>query len=203
MSRLRTNIEIEETFLRAVMDRYGIHTKTEAVDLALRHLAGQPMTRDEALAMQGARRHRGHTRRHRPSRHPVILADTSAWVEYDRGTRSDVDRRIAELIGSEGPLAVTEPVVMEVVAGARSDQREADLRRLLGRCHLLGFDAVADFDAAGRIYRQCRRAGVTPRGLVDCMIASVAHRHGASLLAHDTDLSRVATVMGIELDRAS
>jgi Arc/MetJ family transcription regulator len=54
MSRVRTNIEIEETFLRAVMDRYGLHTKTEAVDLALRHLAGQPMTRDEALAMQGA-----------------------------------------------------------------------------------------------------------------------------------------------------
>ena len=36
------------------MDRYGVHTKTEAVDLALRHLAGQPMTRDEALAMRGA-----------------------------------------------------------------------------------------------------------------------------------------------------
>ncbi|MCL4148889.1 UNVERIFIED_CONTAM: hypothetical protein GTU68_060017 [Idotea baltica] len=36
------------------MDRYGIHTKTEAVDLALRHLAGQPMTREEALAMRGA-----------------------------------------------------------------------------------------------------------------------------------------------------
>ncbi len=55
MSRLRTNIEIEETYLRVVMDRYGIHTKTEAVDLALRHLAGQPMTRDEALAMRGTR----------------------------------------------------------------------------------------------------------------------------------------------------
>lgn len=36
------------------MDRYGIHTKTEAVDLALRHLAGQPMTGEEALAMRGA-----------------------------------------------------------------------------------------------------------------------------------------------------
>ena len=54
MGRVRTNIEIEESFLRAVMDRYGVHTKTEAVDLALRHLAGQPMTRDEALAMRGA-----------------------------------------------------------------------------------------------------------------------------------------------------
>ncbi|WP_375424223.1 type II toxin-antitoxin system VapB family antitoxin [uncultured Friedmanniella sp.] len=37
------------------MDRYGVHTKTEAVDLALRHLAGQPMTRDEALAMPETR----------------------------------------------------------------------------------------------------------------------------------------------------
>ena len=36
------------------MDRYGLRTKTEAVDLALRHLAGQPMTREEALAMRGA-----------------------------------------------------------------------------------------------------------------------------------------------------
>jgi Arc/MetJ family transcription regulator len=36
------------------MDRYAVHTKTAAVDLALRYLAGQPMTRDEALAMRGA-----------------------------------------------------------------------------------------------------------------------------------------------------
>lgn len=51
---MRTNIEIEDTYLQAVMDRYGLRTKTEAVDFALRHLAGQPMTREEALAMRGA-----------------------------------------------------------------------------------------------------------------------------------------------------
>jgi len=55
MGRIRTNIELDEESLRTVMDRYGVHTKTEAVDLALRHLAGQPMTRDEALAMRGVR----------------------------------------------------------------------------------------------------------------------------------------------------
>lgn len=53
MSRARTNIEIEEDYVRAIMARYHVRTKTEAVDLALRHLAGQPMTRDEALAMHG------------------------------------------------------------------------------------------------------------------------------------------------------
>ncbi len=55
MSRARTNIEIEDSYVRAIMDRYGVRTKTEAVDLALRHLAGQPMSLEEALAMRGAR----------------------------------------------------------------------------------------------------------------------------------------------------
>lgn len=54
MARIRTNLEIDEVYLRRIMERYGIRTKTEAVDLALRHLAGQPMTREEALAMEGA-----------------------------------------------------------------------------------------------------------------------------------------------------
>jgi Arc/MetJ family transcription regulator len=54
MAKVRTNIEIEDNYLRAVMDRYGVHTKTEAVDLALRHLAGQPLSREDALAMRGA-----------------------------------------------------------------------------------------------------------------------------------------------------
>ncbi len=54
MARHRTNIEIESSYVEAVMTRYGVRTKTEAVDLALRHLAGQPMTREEALAMRGA-----------------------------------------------------------------------------------------------------------------------------------------------------
>ena len=54
MSRTRTNIEIDDSYVRVIMDRFGIHTKTEAVDLALRHLVGQPRTRDEARAMRGA-----------------------------------------------------------------------------------------------------------------------------------------------------
>ena len=133
----------------------------------------------------------------------MILADTSAWVEYDRATNSSVDRRLTALIESDGPVAVTQPVVMEVVAGARDDRREADLRRLLVRFELLSFDGVADFDGAARIYRRCRAAGITPRGMVDCMIASVAWRREATLLAQDADMGRVARVIGIELDDAS
>lgn len=131
----------------------------------------------------------------------MILADTSAWVEYDRATGSTTDRRLSELIAADGPVAVTEPVIMEVLAGARSDAREADLRHLLLRFHLYHFDAAADFDGAVRIYRRCRQSGITPRGLLDCMIAAVAWRQQAAILACDADLDRVARVAGIEVDQ--
>jgi predicted nucleic acid-binding protein len=127
----------------------------------------------------------------------VILADTSAWVEFDRATGSAVDRRMTELIASGGPLAVTEPVLMEVLAGARDDRRAEDLRRLLLRCHLLAIDPAADFDAAARVYRQCRRVGVTPRGLLDCLIVAVAWRRGAGVLAQDADVDRVCAIVGV------
>ena len=55
MARTRTDIEIEDDDVRAIMHPYGIQTETEAVDVALRHLAGQPMTRQQAMAMRGDR----------------------------------------------------------------------------------------------------------------------------------------------------
>lgn len=130
----------------------------------------------------------------------MILADTSAWVEYDRATGSAVDQRLTELIEGDGQVAVTEPVVMEVLAGARDDKRETELRQLLLRFDLLRFDPVVDFEGAARIYRRCRRAGVTPGGIVDCMIVSVALRHRATLLADDSDMTQVAEVVGIAMD---
>jgi hypothetical protein len=133
----------------------------------------------------------------------VILADTSAWVEYDRGTESTVDRRLSELIESVGSVAVTEPVVMEVLAGARDSHRETQLRRLLASVEMLSFDAIADFDGAVHIYRRCRAKGVTPRGMIDCMIAAVAWRNGATLLAYDADMDRVAHVIELEMDSES
>jgi predicted nucleic acid-binding protein len=85
-------------------------------------------------------------------------------VEFDRATGGPVDRRLTQLITDEASIAVTEPVVTELAAGARTDQRETDLRRLLLRFALLTFGMVVDFDAAANIYRACRQVGVTPRG---------------------------------------
>jgi Arc/MetJ family transcription regulator len=50
----RTNIDIDEALIERVMKRTGAKTKRAAVELALRRLDLDPMTREEALAMEGS-----------------------------------------------------------------------------------------------------------------------------------------------------
>ena len=49
----RTNIEIDDALIAEVMRRYGVGTKREAVDLALRRLVGMPLTREFLLRLKG------------------------------------------------------------------------------------------------------------------------------------------------------
>lgn len=50
----RTNIDIDEEACRAVMDRYQLATKRDAVNLALRTLAAEPLTVEEARSLRGS-----------------------------------------------------------------------------------------------------------------------------------------------------
>jgi Arc/MetJ family transcription regulator len=49
----RTNIDIDDELCKQVMDRYHLSTKREAVNLALRHLAGEPLSVDDARSLRG------------------------------------------------------------------------------------------------------------------------------------------------------
>jgi Arc/MetJ family transcription regulator len=49
----RTNIDIDDELAAEVMRRFGLSTKKAAVDLALRRLVGQPLTREFLLGLEG------------------------------------------------------------------------------------------------------------------------------------------------------
>ena len=119
----------------------------------------------------------------------MILVDTSAWIEFLRGTESRVCREVESLLGDD--LAVTDPVAMEVLAGARDDKHLQDLRGLLGRAELLRCEPV-DFLTGAMLYRQCRQKGETVRRLLDCLIAATAIRHGVPVLHSDADFEALA-----------
>lgn len=49
----RTNVDLDERLVAEAMSRYGLRSKREAVDFALRRLLGEPMSPEEALALEG------------------------------------------------------------------------------------------------------------------------------------------------------
>lgn len=119
----------------------------------------------------------------------MIMVDSSAWIDFLRGTGSaaceEVDRLLAR------PIAVTDPIVMEVLAGARDEAHLHELRGMLGRAELLRC-LPADFLTAAALYRQCRAGGETVRRLIDCLIAAVAIRNDVPLLHADADFAALA-----------
>ena len=119
----------------------------------------------------------------------MILVDSSAWIEFLRDTGSPVCDEVDRLLEAE--IAVTEPVLMEVLAGARDDRQLHQLRGLLGRARMVHC-LPGDFDAAAGLYRRCRRQGATVRRLVDCLIAAVAVREGIPLLHADADFDSLS-----------
>ena len=122
----------------------------------------------------------------------MILADSSAWIEFLRATGSPEHLRVRRAIDDGELLATTGLVVLEVLAGARDEAHERQLHRLLEPCEFLPLEEPSDEEAAAAIYRACRRQGETIRKLPDCLIASVAIRAGAELLHRDADFETIA-----------
>lgn len=122
----------------------------------------------------------------------MILVDTSAWIEFLRGTGSATDRRVDRLLAEGSPVVTTDVVLMEVLAGARDDGHRRRLRRLLARCEFVAVEGPDDYERAAGIYRACRRGGETVRALTDCLIAQVALRSGCELLHADTAFGVIA-----------
>jgi predicted nucleic acid-binding protein len=129
----------------------------------------------------------------------VILADTSAWIEYLRATCSPVHQRLRALLVSGDTLAVTDVVLMEVLAGAADDAHRDRLRRLLAGCEYVPVESPEDYEQAADLYRLCRARGVTVRGLADCLIAVVALRCGAAVLHADRDFDAIAACMPLQI----
>jgi predicted nucleic acid-binding protein len=129
----------------------------------------------------------------------LILADSSAWVEYLRGTGSDTHLRLRDLFLAEERVATTDVVLLELLGGARDKRHHAELQRLLYAREYLRTYGPSDFEAGARVYRICRKGGETIRRVTDCVIAAVAMRCGAAVLAKDRDFEAIARHVELEL----
>jgi predicted nucleic acid-binding protein len=126
----------------------------------------------------------------------VELIDSSAWIEYFRDTNSRACNEVDRLCHADpSAIATTEPVVMELLAGARSDRVFERIEKLMAGMQLLSVDASLDYRDAAIGYRAVRAGGYTVRKTMNCLIAAVALRTGATLVHRDRDFDVLAAAL--------
>lgn len=123
----------------------------------------------------------------------MIVVDTSVWIDVLNGRAAPAAERCVELIEDGEPVALTDVILTEVLQGLRSEREAKLVEDHLRAFPILRLEDIDDFVLAARLYRRARRAGVTIRKTLDCLIAAPCVRTGAPLLHADADFDRLAT----------
>jgi predicted nucleic acid-binding protein len=131
----------------------------------------------------------------------VILVDTSAWIELLRASGHPAHVTLRHHLERRSPIATTEPVIMELLAGTRSRREHSRLRARLLALPQLALGGLADFESAAELYRACRHKGATIGKLIDCLIAAVAIRENATVLHNDHDFEVLARHTRLRTER--
>ena len=132
----------------------------------------------------------------------MILVDTSVWIEVFRKQRSlDLESLVAF-----DEVVVCLPIIQEILQGIRDEANYRVARDALLSMPVLESPMGEDvFTEAAQLYRSARRAGLTIRSGVDCLIAACAIRHDIAVLHSDRDftaLTKVSALRTRQLDRA-
>ncbi len=130
----------------------------------------------------------------------LTLLDTSAWIEYLRMTRSEVNVRVRTMLAEGEPIASCDIVIMELLSGTRSKKEWDAIWGLMNRTRLLPVRPLFDYQMGASLYKLCRRNGFTPANSNDIMVAAVAIGKDVPILAADGDFERIASISTLELD---
>src|SRR5690606_33700034 len=96
-------------------------------------------------------------------------------------------------------IVTTDPVAMELLAGARNRREVIQLEALVDGLLRVEVDPSRDFRAAAELFRASRANGHPIRSMVDCLIAAVAIRRGIPLLHDDRDYDRLAEISPLRI----
>jgi predicted nucleic acid-binding protein len=124
----------------------------------------------------------------------VWLVDTSLWIATFR--RGGVP---LESLVPLDEVVTALPIVQEVLQGFGDERAFAKARTAMLSLPIVESPMSADvFVEAAQLYRAARRAGITVRSTVDCLIAACALRHGLGVLHLDRDYDALARISPLE-----
>lgn len=124
----------------------------------------------------------------------MLLLDTSVWIEvFRRPARFDLDT-----LGGLGEVVTCLPVAQEILQGFRDERAFRLAREAIFSLPLVDAPLPQErFEEAAGLYRAARRAGLTVRSSVDCLIAASALHHSLTVVHRDRDFASLARVSAL------
>ena len=124
-----------------------------------------------------------------------MIVDTSAVIEFLRGTGSSTHLALAHALRNEMALWIPAVVLQEVLQGARDASHFVRLQSQLDQLPVFETDDVCELHRqAALLYARCRWQGVTVRSPMDCVVAACALEADMPLLARDRDFSEICRI---------
>jgi predicted nucleic acid-binding protein len=124
-----------------------------------------------------------------------MMVDTSAVIEFLRGTGSSTHRLLAQALRDEASLWIPAVVLQEVLQGARDARHFVRLQTQLDQLPVFEPEDVCELHRrAALLYARCRWRGVTVRSPMDCVVAACALEADMPLLAQDRDFSEICRI---------
>ena len=127
---------------------------------------------------------------------PDLLVDTSAWIAV---FRKRPRLTIEQLVGDLDRVVTCLPVIQEVLQGFDDERAFRVAHDAMWSLPCVEAPLTPEIvDAAVDLYRRARRAGITVRSSVDCLIAVCASRHHLRVVHRDRDFPQLASVLPFE-----
>lgn len=126
----------------------------------------------------------------------MFLVDTSVWIDFLHATPTAATEKLKRILAEKLPFGITSTIYQEVLQGSDSETSFSRLDALLrAQVFYHPMNPLETYAEAARIYTRCRRAGVTIRSTIDCLIAQISIEHGLLLLHSDRDFDLMAPVI--------
>ena len=125
----------------------------------------------------------------------MVLVDTSVWVEVFRKANP---LRLDDHVAFDEVVTCL-PVVQEVLQEFDREDAFRIARDAMWSLPIVELPMRREVvDEAVDLYRRARRAGLTVRSGVDCLIAACAIRHDLAVLHVDRDFTHLARISPLE-----
>jgi predicted nucleic acid-binding protein len=128
----------------------------------------------------------------------MIVVDSSTWADFFNGALTPHVERLDAALHEEEDLAILPIIITEVLQGFRAERSFQQAQRVLSALPVI--EPTVDCHVrAARLFRSLRKAGITVRGAIDCIIAQTCLDLNVELLSPDGDFEHIARHTSLRL----